>query len=490
MELMKKKAAVLAAAVLMLFSTVVCAQEYDSYIVKLKKTGGISLMSAEESVCEPVVEEWGLYKVSAEELEELDMSRVEYVEPNYELELFDEYPNDPLYYDQWNMRLVNAPYAWNLNCFGSGVRVAVLDSGVNFDHADLSGRVKLAVDYTGGDNPKESAEHGSLVSGIIGAEINNGLYVAGMSKADIYSFKIYDTSGNSDDLFRAMYDAVNSYDCKIMNLSLGFKSDTGSFSAEEVKAFNDAVNEVYQKGAIVIAASGNYGNDGNPITYPAACEHVISVGAVDKNKNITPYSTYNNMVDVAAAGGTTSSSANRVVSCGMNGAESRKAGTSFAAPQVSAAAAIVKGIRPELDQDMMEIFLKYSSEDLGDAGRDDCFGWGLLDMERLIRLAQGGDNALMSVTPVYDAEADSLTVSYYNGSENAAENVCLYAAVYSENGMSYISEPKTVTFPSSDETVVSFDNISAESGDKIKVLCLKNLENITPAAEAAVLEIK
>ncbi|MDO5310595.1 MAG: S8 family serine peptidase [Clostridia bacterium] len=490
---MKKKAIAALAAAIMFFSTIVCAQEYDSYIVKLKKTNGISLMSAENSVLEPVVEEWGFYKVSADELEGLDMSRVEYVEPNYKIELLDEYPNDPFFSSQWNMSLVNAPYAWSRGFFGSGVKVAVFDSGIDTDHPDLVGRIKLAKDYTHNDNAEDVKGHGTMVSGIIGAAINNGVGVAGLSQADIYSFKIihngssneYDAS--SEVLFQAMHDAVKSYGCSIMNLSLGFTSETGSFSPKDVKAFNDAVNEVYKEGAIVIAASGNDANKGNPITYPAACDNVISVGAVDKNKNIAPYSTYNNMVDVVAAGG---ASGGGVVSTAIGGDYASGRGTSFAAPQVSAAAAIVKGIRPDLTYEKMNSLLKYSAEDLGEVGHDEYYGWGLLNMEKLIRLAQGGENSLMCVTPIYDAKSNSLTVSYYNGSNKAGENVCLCAAVYSGSGMSYISQPRTVTFPCGDETEVVFENISAESGDKIKVLCFKNLENIMPASDAAELEIK
>lgn len=490
---MKKIAVCIASAMVMLFSTVVCAQEYDSYIVKLKKTNGISLMSAENSVLEPVVEEWGFYKVGADELEALDMSLVEYVEPNYKIELLEEYPNDPYYSSQWNMSLVNAPYAWSRGFFGSGVKVAVMDSGIDTDHPDLVGRIKYTADYTHNDNPEDIQGHGTMVSGIIGAAINNGVGVAGLSQAEIYSFKILhngssnEYDGNSAVLFQAMHDAVESYECSIMNLSLGFISETGSFSPKEVKSFNDAVNKVYQKGAIVIAASGNYGEKGNPIIYPAACDNVISVGAVDKNKNIAPYSTYNDMVDVVAAGGAAGSG---VVSTGNSGGYVSGRGTSFAAPQVSAAAAIVKGIRPDLTYEKMNSLLKYSAEDLGEAGHDEYYGWGLLNMEKLIRLAQGGDNLLMCAVPVYDEEACRLTVSYYNGSSNAAENVYLCAAVYGESRMSYISELKTATFPCGDETEVVFENISAESGDKIKVLCFKSLENILPAAEAAELEIK
>ena len=307
---------------------------------------------------------------------------VEYAEPNYYRFLCAP-PDDPLFDRQWHFPLINLPDAWEVNR-GSGVTVAVVDTGVNpfgfdgFGSRMLPGynailKIPGGIDFN---------SHGTHVAGTIGQETNNATGVAGIAyEAEILPVKVMLFLGFGLDSWiidGIIWAADNGAD--IINLSLGGSADS--------EAFEDAINYAYQKGITVVAAAGNDGENG--VLYPAAFENCIAVGAVRYDKERTYYSNYGDALDLVAPGGDKNEDQNsdgRVdgvlqetfwfLGIGWNYWYST--GTSMASPHVAGVAALVQSLHPDYGPDEIRQALQDTAEDLGDAGWDEMYGYGLVD---------------------------------------------------------------------------------------------------------------
>lgn len=177
----------------------------------------------------------------------------------------------------------------------AGAKICIIDSGFMTSHPDLAG---LSVaGYNSGWN-SDSCGHGSHVAGTIAATPSNGKGVVGIVPpgTQLYIVKVFDGSGcgwsYSSDLVNAAYACKNSGNAKIISMSLG-----GSYaSTTERNAFTDLLNQ----GVLSIAAAGNGGN--NRLSYPASYTSVVSVAAIDENKNVASFSQYNSEVDISGPG--------------------------------------------------------------------------------------------------------------------------------------------------------------------------------------------
>ncbi|NOQ86753.1 MAG: S8 family serine peptidase [Deltaproteobacteria bacterium] len=311
---------------------------------------------------------------------------VEYAEPNY-YRSFNSIPNDEFYHLQWNFPLINLPDAWDLST-GSGVTVAVVDSGVNPFGFDSFGRFSEnrilpghnaiwrlpgGIDFNG---------HGTHVAGTIGQETNNTEGVAGIAyHAKILPVKVMSFLGFGLDswIIRGIrWAADNGAD--IINLSIG----GGGYS----KALEDAVDYAYEKGVTLVAASGNDGTD--EVDYPAAFENCIAVGAIRYDKEKTDYSNYGEDLDLVAPGGDLTVDQNgddngdgiyqetfRFLGIGWD--YRYFTGTSMASPHVAGVAALIKSLHPEYGPDEIRQVLQDTAEDLGNPGWDERYGYGLVD---------------------------------------------------------------------------------------------------------------
>jgi serine protease len=316
----------------------------------------------------------------------LKRSEVEYAEPNY-YRSFNSIPNDEFYHLQWNFPLINLPDAWDLST-GSGVTVAVVDSGVNPFGFDSFGRFSVnrilpghnaiwrlpgGIDFNG---------HGTHVAGTIGQETNNTEGVAGIAyHAKILPVKVMSFLGFGLDswIIRGIrWAADNGAD--IINLSIG----GGGHS----KALEDAVDYAYEKGVTLVAASGNDGTD--EVDYPAAFENCIAVGAIRYDKEKTDYSNYGEDLDLVAPGGDLTVDQNgddngdgiyqetfRFLGIGWD--YRYFTGTSMASPHVAGVAALIKSLHPEYGPDEIRQVLQDTAEDLGNPGWDERYGYGLVD---------------------------------------------------------------------------------------------------------------
>lgn len=349
--------------------------EFDGYIVKLSDPSAEDVRLMSEDGLEVLVPDAGLFLAdSPETVLSLDAEgALEYFEPNYTVYLMD-VPNDTYYSKQWNLTSINASAAWDRNYTGEGVRVAIIDSGLNTRHEDLGGvSIVQGVNIIdGSSNVNDQIGHGSFIAGIIAAKRGNGVGVAGMlDRVELVPLKCFSDSSKTSlsYIITALYKAIDDYNCSVINLSLGLSADTS--------ALKGAVDYAVGRGAIVVSATGNDGN--SQLLYPAAYDNVIGVGAIDSSEVRSSFSNYNKSVHVVAPGSDLISISNTNNSGYRSGR-----GTSYATPHVTAMAAMAKSRDPDLSASEFAKLLAASSKDLGAPGYDTQYGYGKIDVKSFL----------------------------------------------------------------------------------------------------------
>ena len=295
-----------------------------------------------------------------------------YAEPNYEVSIADTIPNDPGWGNQYGLLVIHAPEGWDLNTGSSAVTIAIVDTGVDLDHVDLAGKIVPGFDFVNNDNdPQDDNGHGTHVAGIAAAETNNGIGVAGVSwGAQIMPVKVLDASGigtNENVAAGIVWAAKHGAD--VINLSLGGSNPSS--------VLEDAIDYAYGKGVTLVAAAGNSGS--NFVLYPARYLHVIAVAATDSTNNHALFSNYGPEIDVAAPGV-------EIYSTTLGDTYGFKSGTSMAAPFVSGLAAILRGIPGNDSPGQITQEIETSALDLGTPGRDDYYGYGLIQMDAALQV--------------------------------------------------------------------------------------------------------
>lgn len=252
-----------------------------------------------------------------------------YAEPNY-LAHKDVTPDDTYYNStiQWPLFKVEAAAAWNY-ALGTGVKVAVLDTGVQANHPDLVGKVVLQYDFAYNDAVANDVDgHGTHTAGTIGATTFNATGVASLGyNVQLLCGKVLDDTGSGSHAAIAngiVWAADNG--AKVINMSLG--GTAGSTTLQ------NAVNYATNKGVLVVASAGNAGN--TRANYPAYYTNALAVAATDRNDARASFSTYGSWVDIAAPGVD-------VASTYIGSQYVYMSGTSMAAPHVSALAGLVFG---------------------------------------------------------------------------------------------------------------------------------------------------
>lgn len=282
-------------------------------------------------------------------------------------------PNDRYYAgSQKYLSTIRMPEAWDRSKTAGTQTIAVLDTGVDAGHPDLSGRV-----YTGYNalNPSASANddygHGTMVAGIIAANTNNGAGGAGVAwNAKILPVKVLNNKGEgSDSSVVAGINWAASHGAKVINMSLGGPS----YNA----VMRSAVQNAVAKGVVVIASSGNEYN--NTPNYPAAFPETISVGATDNNGALVSFSSWGDSVDIAAPGWDILSTYPRALADPDYEPYYIGSGTSFSAPMVAGVAAMLRNKFPSWTPAQIEAQLKTTARDAGPRGIDPYYGAGILD---------------------------------------------------------------------------------------------------------------
>ncbi len=334
-------------------------------------------------------------------------------------------PNDPFYNQQsWHYEMINLPLAWEEPLRGEDVIVAVLDTGIRRNHPDFAGQLVNGWDFFDDDsNPEDpgdglggapSSFHGTHVAGTVAAASDNNRGVAGVAwNAQIMPVRVLGPGGGTS------FDVLQG-----VRFAAGLENDSGTLPARRAdvinmslagggfSSFDQAIyNTVSESGVIIVAAAGN--DASSQFAYPASYDGVISVSAVNINRARASYSNFGSRVDVAAPGGdgfTNDVNGDGIADLVLSTAAEDSSGqirdtygllqgTSMASPHVAGVAALMKAIYPALTHREFENLLALGliTDDLGSAGRDNTFGWGLINANKAVlvadSLAAGGDIA-------------------------------------------------------------------------------------------------
>lgn len=295
-------------------------------------------------------------------------------------------PDDPYYNPyQWNFQAIQSEEAWELST-GSGVNVAVLDTGIVAGGSDGIDCVVSPWDVVNGDDsPEDGDGHGTHVSGTISQMTDNGIGVAGLAyNACIMPVKVLDDTGSGTfaDIADGIYYAVNN-GAEVINMSLGTNARYGLHNDPIMDL---ALDEAYANGVTVVCASGNDSSRDN-VSYPAIYPTTIAVGATDYRNRVTRYSNKGEGLDIVAPGGDTTKDLNRdgyidgiLQETYINGGWGYYffQGTSMASPHVAAVVALLLADNPELTPSEIYNSLTTTTLDLNEAGYDSTSGYGLL----------------------------------------------------------------------------------------------------------------
>ena len=292
--------------------------------------------------------------------------------------------------NQWHLQTIRVESVWNTTK-GKGIKVAVIDTGVDTDHSDLKDSIILAdtsiPESEYGDDARFLSEymgaedyfgHGTHVVGIIGAR-DNGFGCKGIApECEMISIKSLEKQGSrgigkTSWVVAGIQKAMEN-NADVINLSLG-----GTSVKDEMLLA--VIQEATQKGIIVVCAAGNI--TGTPkIFYPGAYEETIAVSGLKKSGETvefaSSYSNYGDWIDISAPGSTIMST--------IIGGYGTKTGTSMASPIVAGAVALLMANDNSLTKEDILHLLYTSSTDMGDEGRDDKYGYGTLDIENMFKL--------------------------------------------------------------------------------------------------------
>ena len=281
--------------------------------------------------------------------------------------------NDTFSALQWNLKAIGMEEAWRSGLTGKGVVVAIVDSGLSGSTMDIDqSRILPGKNCVGGTGVDDTLGHGTFVAGIIGATKDNGVGIAGIAPgATIIPIKTSDDGSTQDGVSaQAIYAAVDEFHCDVINYSSGAKQLSSGI--------REAVSYAVSKGVIIVCSTGNDGS--TTLYYPGALEDTIGVGSINKGMERSDFSHRNKSIFVVAPG-------EDVYSLGQGGSVRSSSGTSFSAPFVTGLAALLKEAHPEMNTADFKQILMRSSKDLGEAGYDVEYGYGLIQVPAAIRAA-------------------------------------------------------------------------------------------------------
>ncbi|MHB8468370.1 MAG: S8 family serine peptidase [Gaiellaceae bacterium] len=353
-------------------------------------------------------------------------------------------PTDPLAPKQWYLEQDHAFDAWPTPpATLAPVKVAIVDSGIDATLPDFAGRIAGGRSFVGGDWRVDTEGHGTFVAGVIAANLDTQGIVGMAYTSQLLVAKVVTPDGTIP--LQAEANAIRwaaDNGAKVINLSLGGVRDPAHPSHDTFSSLEaNAVAYAYTKGAVVVAAVGN--GDEAPsqpwpfASYPAALPHVIGVGALTRTGNVPDFSNrdpvFNDLVAPGVGIFSTFPAALTALrpTCADQGYSdcgtpdySDPEGTSFAAPQVSAAAAMLFASAPTLTNSQVATILEHSADDVSPANgcpkcallRDPLSGWGRLDVARAIAELSGP----LPAPDHYETNDDAGTQAYTMWGRNRA----------------------------------------------------------------------
>jgi subtilisin family serine protease len=306
------------------------------------------------------------------------------------------HPSDVRWPEQYDMRQMNLPEAWDIETGSSAVVIAIVDTGI-WPHPDLGAKVINGYDFVSsvGDafdgngwdsDPTDHARdfHGTHVAGTAAASTNNGSGVAGVAwGCRVLPVRVLGASGGTYfDIAAGLRWAVglpvngvpnNPSPADVVNMSLGGESPSSTMS--------QAVRDASATGAVLVAASGN--NASNVPFYPASYPEVISIYALDSNLHWASYSNWGSTIDLGAPGGDLNAGLPGILSTyvdgSLNATYTQLQGTSMASPHIAGVVALMRSADPAISASEIRKVLIETAVDLGPAGFDEDYGHGMVD---------------------------------------------------------------------------------------------------------------
>jgi subtilisin len=262
---------------------------------------------------------------------------------------------------------IKAPLAWDCSR-GKGVKVAVLDTGIDNTHPDLAANYKGGVSFVPGETPMDGNSHGTHCAGTIAAAINEVGVVGVAPAASLYAVKVLANNGSGQwSWLIAGIDWCINNKMHILSMSLG---GGGAPSALETMC-----NTAFNKGLLLVAAAGNSGPAMGTVGFPGKYKNVIAVSAIDSSNVIATFSSRGPEVELCAPGV-------NVLSTVPGGGYGTKSGTSMACPHTSGAAAVVWGSHRFANNVAIWNLLASAADNLGNPGWDPLYGYGRVDVDQ------------------------------------------------------------------------------------------------------------
>ncbi|PZE19436.1 peptidase S8 [Paenibacillus xerothermodurans] len=276
--------------------------------------------------------------------------------------------DDPFVEKQSYLAQIHANQAWDVTTGNAGLTIAIVDTGVDLNHPDLQPNLVDGVNLIDPNlPPQDDNGHGTNVAGVVGAVGNNDKGVAGILwQTKIMPIKALESDGSGGEakLGEGIRYAID-HGAKIVVLSLGLNKYSTYMS--------DIVRYAEERNVLLVAATGN---EGNRVKYPAAYPTVLAVGGMDSNLTADERSNSGSEIDLVAPWD--------VFTTARGGSYELKDGTSMAAPQVAAVAALAWSRHPDLNVAQLRQLLKQTAQDLSTAGWDRTTGYGLLRADRAL----------------------------------------------------------------------------------------------------------
>jgi thermitase len=389
---------------------------------------------------------------------------------------------------------IDGPEAWALGT-GAGVRVAVIDTGIDYTHPDLAANFVGGQDFVNGDpDPMDDHGHGTHVSGTIAARLNNLTGtpadeegVVGVAPdAQILAYKVCSADGTCSDfaIEQAIAQAVTD-GAKVINMSLG--------APEYSQSLDDAVQDAWNAGVVIVAGAGNDGTTAE--FYPAANNNVISVGAFDEDHRRATFSNYGTWVDISAPGNVIMSTY-PMYTCGASttpgdfGCYTWNSGTSMATPHVAGAAALVWSRGATTNSQVVDILLNSADPQGVDSVRLDSWtihgGLNLHDalsygLSNFPPVANAGADQT-----VIDTDGDGVEMVTLNGSASSDADGTIVNYEWREGTLVGTGATAAVSFAVGTHTVTLHvtDDEGGTATDTVVITVNPAGSNVPPAANA------
>ena len=284
-------------------------------------------------------------------------------------------------------RMIGCDEAYKRKIYGSGVGIAVLDSGVA-KHIDLQGRVKVFRDYVRGrQQPYDDNSHGTHISGIVcGSGVRSkGRYMGVAPLSHLIICKVLNEKGDGDieNVVRAIewvVEHAKMYQIRIINISVGASPKDAD---REEAVLLDAVEYAWSQGIVVVAAAGNNGPNSGTVTTPGISRKIITVGTLEENQAKHREYSGRGPTKVCVMKPEIVSPGNEIVSCNGRNAYKKMSGTSMATPVVSAAISLLLEKNPDMTPKDVKYCLYRTAKDCGYSKQIQ--GWGRVDVARMMR---------------------------------------------------------------------------------------------------------